>query len=81
MEIMSYEPARDMFLARIPMARAATPEEIAGPCLYLASDDATYVTGCRRRMGSVQLPRFCQPSAVKFRCWATHTPCRGRGRG
>ena len=43
--VMAYEPARDMFLARIPMARAATPEEIAGPCLYLASDDATYVTG------------------------------------
>jgi NAD(P)-dependent dehydrogenase (short-subunit alcohol dehydrogenase family) len=43
--VMGYEPARDMFLDRIPMARAATPEEIAAPCLYLASDDATYITG------------------------------------
>ncbi|MGW0045267.1 SDR family NAD(P)-dependent oxidoreductase [Rhodococcus sp. NPDC003348] len=43
--VMAYEPAREMFLERIPVARAATPEEIAGPCLYLASDDATYVTG------------------------------------
>lgn len=43
--VMGYEPARDLFLSRIPMARAATPEEIAAPCLYLASDDATYITG------------------------------------
>ncbi|MDV6271497.1 SDR family NAD(P)-dependent oxidoreductase, partial [Rhodococcus globerulus] len=43
--VMGYEPARDMFLDRIPMARAATPEEIAAPCLYLASDDASYITG------------------------------------
>ncbi|MBC3194725.1 SDR family oxidoreductase [Pseudonocardia sp. C8] len=33
------------FLSRIPQRRAAEPEEIAGPCLYLASDDASYVTG------------------------------------
>ncbi|GAA4476117.1 2-dehydro-3-deoxy-D-gluconate 5-dehydrogenase KduD [Rhodococcus olei] len=43
--VLAYEPARDMFLDRIPAARPATPEEIAGPCLYLASDDASYVTG------------------------------------
>ncbi|MFC9787998.1 SDR family NAD(P)-dependent oxidoreductase [Rhodococcus sp. NPDC127528] len=43
--VMAYEPAREMFLERIPAARPATPEEIAGPCLYLASDDASYITG------------------------------------
>ncbi len=43
--VMNYEPARDMFLSRIPMSRAATPDEIAGPCLYLASEDASYITG------------------------------------
>ncbi|AKD99988.1 short-chain dehydrogenase [Rhodococcus erythropolis] len=43
--VMNYEPARDMFLSRIPMSRAATPDEISGPCLYLASDDASYITG------------------------------------
>lgn len=43
--VLAYEPAKAMFLERIPAARAATPEEIAGPCLYLASDDASYVTG------------------------------------
>ncbi|SEK58707.1 SDR family NAD(P)-dependent oxidoreductase [Rhodococcus maanshanensis] len=43
--VLAYEPAQAMFLERIPMARAATPDEVAGPCLYLASDDASYVTG------------------------------------
>ena len=43
--VLAYEPAQAMFLERIPMARAATPDEVAGPCLYLASDDAGYITG------------------------------------
>jgi NAD(P)-dependent dehydrogenase (short-subunit alcohol dehydrogenase family) len=30
---------------RIPMARAAQPEEMAGTILFLASDDSSYVTG------------------------------------
>ncbi len=30
---------------QIPLGRAATPEEIAGPILFLASDLATFVTG------------------------------------
>ncbi len=33
------------FEQRIPMRRPAQPEEIAGPALYLASDDASYVNG------------------------------------
>lgn len=32
-------------LGRIPMGRLGTPEDIAGPVLFLASDDAKYVTG------------------------------------
>lgn len=43
--VMGYEPLREQFLAMIPLGKAATPEQVAGPCLYLASDDAEYVTG------------------------------------
>ena len=33
------------FKSRIPMGRPAQPEEIAGPALFLASPDASYVSG------------------------------------
>ncbi|UGT38499.1 SDR family oxidoreductase [Nocardia yamanashiensis] len=43
--IMGYDPAKQMFLDRIPLGAAAAPEQVAGPCLFLASDDASYITG------------------------------------
>lgn len=40
------DPARlDAFRARIPMGRAAQPPEIAAPALFLASSEASYVSG------------------------------------
>ncbi len=35
----------DRLLAEIPLRRMAKPEEIAGLCVYLASDEGGYVTG------------------------------------
>ncbi len=40
-----YDQARRQFEARQPMGRLATVEEIAGMVAYLASDDASFVTG------------------------------------
>jgi len=37
--------ARQNFIARQPMGRLGTAEEIAEACVYLASDDSRYMTG------------------------------------
>jgi 2-keto-3-deoxy-L-fuconate dehydrogenase len=41
----SVEAAREAFIARQPMGRLGTPEEIAALAVYLASDAAQFVTG------------------------------------
>jgi NAD(P)-dependent dehydrogenase (short-subunit alcohol dehydrogenase family) len=33
------------FESRIPLGRIGTPEDIAGPAVFLASDMARYITG------------------------------------
>ncbi|MDF1584862.1 SDR family oxidoreductase [Marinimicrococcus flavescens] len=40
-----YEKARAAFIARQPMGRLGTAEEIAALALYLASDESAYMTG------------------------------------
>jgi len=41
----SAEAARESFVARQPMGRLGTPEEIAALAVYLASDAAQFITG------------------------------------
>jgi len=41
----SVEAARGAFIARQPMGRLGTPEEIAALAVYLASDEAQFITG------------------------------------
>ncbi len=36
---------RAKFIATIPLGRLSEPDDIAGACLYLASDEARFVTG------------------------------------
>ncbi len=36
---------REYMLSRIPLGRLGQPEDLAGPAVFLASDDAAYVTG------------------------------------
>jgi 3-oxoacyl-[acyl-carrier protein] reductase len=44
-DALSDAHTRNEVLATIPLRRVATPDEIAGPVLFLASDLATFMTG------------------------------------
>lgn len=43
--LTNVEAINEAYMERIPMRRAAEPDEIAGPALFLVSEDASYVNG------------------------------------
>lgn len=43
--MLSVERLRDEVVAETPLGRVATVEEVVGPALFLASDEASYITG------------------------------------
>ena len=45
MTLAMRDDVRDAIISTIPMKRMGTPEEIANTVAFLASDQATYVTG------------------------------------
>lgn len=43
--LLSESKRRQEALKRIPLARAGSPDEVAGAAVFLASDESTYITG------------------------------------
>jgi glucose 1-dehydrogenase len=44
-QVMQDDAARRVILSRTPLGRAGAPEEVATVAVFLASDDASYITG------------------------------------
>jgi NAD(P)-dependent dehydrogenase (short-subunit alcohol dehydrogenase family) len=61
----SPEVLRDYF-RHIPLGRGGAPEEVAKACVFLASDDASYITGATLFVDGGQM-------AAKFGTWSEET--------
>ena len=57
---------------KIPLARAGEPEEIARVAVFLASEDASYVTGHTLVVGSAILPSISRPRSGRPCGWLRH---------
>lgn len=45
------EDNRASFVATVPLGRGTTPDDVANACCYLASDEASFVTGVNLEVG------------------------------
>ena len=55
-------PDPDAIAATVPAGRFGTPEDIAGACIFLASDQASYATGSNLVLdGGGEWPAFLRP--------------------
>ena len=57
------ERARARFLATIPLGRLSQPQDIANACLYVASENASYMSGTNLLLhGGGERPAFLSAS-------------------
>jgi NAD(P)-dependent dehydrogenase (short-subunit alcohol dehydrogenase family) len=68
----SPEILRDYF-RQIPLGRGGSPEEVAQACVFLASDEASYITGATLFVDGGQM-------ASKFGTWSDETAEFSEGR-
>ena len=64
--IMDNDSLMEAFMRRIPLGRPGEPEDVAGPVLFLASDDARFVTGVNLAVDGGLSASNGQPNFMAF---------------
>ncbi len=64
--VLSLPGVREEYAKLVPMGRVATPDEIAGAVLFLASDDASFVTGAMLVVDGGVMAATGQPSFTRI---------------
>ena len=64
--IMDNDSLVEAFMRRIPLGRPGEPEDVAGPVLFLASDDARFVTGVNLAVDGGLSASNGQPNFMAF---------------